>query len=42
MITMPAAERRQLEALTRRRKAAQGLARRAQIELVATDGLETR
>jgi hypothetical protein len=42
MITLSAAERRELEALTRRRKTAQGLARRAQIELAAADGLENK
>jgi hypothetical protein len=38
-ITLSAAERRELETLARRRKTAQGLARRARIVLAAADGL---
>jgi len=41
-ITLSAAERRELEALARRRKTAQGLARRARIVLAAADGLENK
>jgi hypothetical protein len=41
MITVSSPERRELEALTRRRKTAQGLARRAQTELAA-DALENK
>jgi uncharacterized protein YjcR len=39
---LSAAERRELEALARRRKTAQGLARRARIVLAAADGLENK
>lgn len=41
-ITLSVAERRELEALARRRKTAQGLARRARIVLAAADGLENK
>ncbi len=41
-ITLSAAERRELEGLTRRRKTAQGLARRARIVLAAAEGLENK
>ena len=41
-ITLSEAERRELEGLARRRKTAQGLARRARIVLAAADGLENR
>jgi transposase len=41
-ITLTAAERRELEALARRHKTGQGLARRARIVLAAADGLENR
>lgn len=41
-ITLSGAERRELEGLARRRKTAQGLARRARIVLAAADGLENK
>ena len=41
-ITLSEAERRELEGLARRRKTAQGLARRARIVLAAADGLENK
>ena len=41
-ITLLEAERRELEGLARRRKTAQGLARRARIVLAAADGLENK
>ena len=41
-ITLSEAERRELEGLVRRRKTAQGLARRARIVLAAADGLENK
>ena len=41
-ITLSDAERRELEGLARRRKTAQGLARRARIVLAAADGLENK
>ena len=41
-IVLSAAERRELEGLARRRKTAQGLARRARIVLAAADGLENK
>ena len=41
-IELSAAERRELESLARRRKTAQGLARRARIVLAAADGLENK
>ena len=41
-ITLSDAERRELEGLARRRKTAQGLARRARIVLAAVDGLENK
>ena len=41
-IELSAAERRELESLTRRRKTAQGLARRARIVLLAAEGLENK
>ena len=41
-ITLSATERRQLESLARRRKTAQGLARRARIILAAAQGLENK
>ena len=42
VITLSDAERRELEGLARRRKTAQGLARRARIVLAAADGLENK
>ena len=41
-ITLSATEQRELEALARRRKTAQGLARRARIVLAAAQGLENK
>ena len=41
-ITLSEAERRELEGLARRRKTAQGLARRARIVLAAAEGLENK
>ena len=41
-ITLSASERRELGGLARRRKTAQGLARRARIVLAAADGLENK
>ena len=41
-ITLSAAERQELESLARRRKTAQGLARRARIVLAAADGLDNK
>ena len=41
-ITLSATERRELESLARRRKTAQGLARRARIILAAAQGLENK
>ena len=41
-ITLSATERRELESLARRRKTAQGLARRARIILTAAQGLENK
>ena len=41
-VTLSAAERRELEGLARRRKTAQGLARRARMVLAAADGLENQ
>lgn len=41
-IELSASERRELESLARRRKTAQGLARRARIVLAAADGLENK
>ena len=41
-ITFSASERRELDGLARRRKTAQGLARRARIVLAAADGLENK
>ena len=41
-ITLSASERRELDGLARRRKKAQGLARRARIVLAAADGLENK
>ena len=41
-ITLSASERRELDGLARRRKTAQGLARRARIVLAAADGLENK
>lgn len=41
-ITLPPAERQELEGLARRRKTAQGLARRVRIVLAAAEGLENR
>ena len=41
-IVLSEAERRELEGLARRRKTAQGLARRARIVLAAADGLENK
>ena len=41
-ITLSEAERRELEGLARRRKTAQGLARRARIVLAASEGLENK
>ena len=41
-ITLSEAERRELEGLARRRKTAQGLARRARIVLAVADGLENK
>ena len=41
-ITLSAAERRELEGLARRRKTAQGLARRVRIVLAAAGGLENK
>ena len=41
-IILSGAERRELEGLARRRKTAQGLARRARIVLAAADGLENK
>ncbi len=41
-IELSSAERRELESLARRRKTAQGLARRARIVLAAADGLENK
>ena len=41
-ITLSEAERRELEGLARRRKTAQGLARRARIVLAAAEGLANK
>ena len=41
-IILSEAQRRELEGLARRRKTAQGLARRARIVLAAADGLENK
>jgi transposase len=41
-IKLSGAERRELEALARRRKTAQGLARRAQIVMAAAEGLQNK
>ena len=41
-ITLSVSERRELDGLARRRKTAQGLARRARIVLAAADGLENK
>ena len=41
-IILSEAERRELEGLARRRKTAQGLARRARIVLAAAEGLENK